>query len=148
MGQVPRELVPARSVAHALGAELRRRRIDRGLSQALLGGAHPPQWRPGGEDREGGAVPVGRVLRAGRRRSRHGRRPRPDAPAGRPAGQTEYICFVEPSWTLDASLRSLRELTGGRVDRRDFLALTGSALAATATSWSAAIEDPGQSVQP
>lgn len=142
MGQVSRELIPTRSAAHALGAELRRRRVDRGLSQATLGELVHHSGALVGKIEKAERFPsaefcelVDEVLDTGGVLTQM--RPRVD-----PRAESEYICFVEPSWTVAASLRALRELTGGSVDRRDFLALTGTALAATATSWSNAVTIP------
>lgn len=143
MAQLARELTPTRSVADALGAELRRLRQIRGLSQAglgalmhhsgaLVGKIEKAQRFPSAEFCELAdvALDTGGTLA----------RMRPDVDPGVPP---EHLCFVEPTWTVAASLRVVQELTGGRVDRRDFLALTGTALAATATSWSGAMTAPG-----
>jgi len=143
VGQRSRALTPTRSASHALGAELRRRRVDRGLSQAALGELVHHSGALVGKVEKAERFPsaafcelVDAVLDTGGILARM--RPAIDREA-----QDEYLCFVEPSWTVDVSLRALRELAGGRVDRRDFLALTGTALAATATSWSAAVTGSG-----
>ena len=143
MGQRARELTPARSAAHAFGAELRRRRVERGLSQAGLG-----------EMVHHSAALVGKIEKAERLPSAEfcalvdatldtgGILSRMQLMIDSKA-QVEHLCLVEPSWTVGATLRALRELTGGRVDRRDFLALTGTALAATATTWGEAVTTLG-----
>jgi len=135
VGQVPRELIPTRSAAHALGAELRRR-LDRGLSQATLGELVHHSGALVGKIEKAERFPsaefcelVDEVLDTGGVLTQM-------RPRGDPRAQSEYFCFVEPSWTVAASLHALRELTGGPVDRRGFITLTGTALVATATSWS------------
>ena len=140
MGRKPRNLEPHRSAAHAFGAELRRLRVERGLSQvglgelvhhsgALVGKIEKAERSPSEEF----CARSDEVLDAGGRLVRL--RPTVD-----PHGECAHSCFIEPSWTVEASLGVLRELTGGSVDRRDFLALTGTVLAATATRWSDAVD--------
>jgi transcriptional regulator with XRE-family HTH domain len=146
VGQRPRELVPTTSAAHALGAELRRRRVERGLSQVELGGlVH-----------HSGAL-VAKVEKAERRPSRAFcalvdaaletgglfSRLRVEAEVNAPAGPP---CLEASSWTMEAAVRFAAELTGGPVDRRAFLALTGAALTTSATHWSAAVAGIGQRV--
>lgn len=142
MGQQVRALTPTRSAAHALGAELRRWRVERGLSQAALGALVHHSGAQVGKVEKAERFPSAEfceradvVLGTGGSLSRL-------RPAVDPRAQAEHLCFVEPSWTVAGSLRALRELTGGRVDRRDFLALTGTALVATASSWRGAVTTP------
>lgn len=140
MGRKPRELEPTRSAAHAFGAELRRLRVERGLSQAKLGEIVHHSGALVGKIEKAERFPsvefcerADEVLNTSGTLARLRPAIDPRAPGG-------YTCYVEPSWTVEGSLRVLRELAGGSVDRRDFLALTGTALAATATSWSSTVK--------
>jgi tetratricopeptide (TPR) repeat protein len=130
-----RELTPARSVAHALGAELRRLRVEHGLSQTALGELIHHSGALVGKVEKAERFPtaefcelVDAALRTGGRLARM-------RPAADPRHDSGPLCFVDPSWTVSASLRALKDLTGEPVDRREFLALTGSALAGIVVNW-------------
>src|SRR2546421_2361561 len=100
MGQRARDLTPTKSAAHALGAELRKWRIERGLSQAELGARVHHSGALVGKIEKAERFPsvdfcqlVDSVLDTGGVlcRMRPGIDPKVDA---------DYLCFVEPSWTV------------------------------------------------
>jgi tetratricopeptide (TPR) repeat protein len=135
-----RELTPARSAAHTLGAELRRLRVEHGLSQTALGELIHHSGALVGKVEKAERFPtaefcelVDAALRTGGRLARM-------RPAADPRHDSGPLCFVDPSWTVGASLRALKDLTGEPVDRREFLALTGSALAGIVVNWATAID--------
>lgn len=118
---------------------MRRLRTERGLSQAVLaerlhhsgalvGKIEKAERLPSVEfcERADAVLHTGGILLKMR-------------PAVDPQSRCEYACFTEPTWSIGATLRALRELNGGWVDRRDFIAVTGSALVAAAVRWSSAV---------
>jgi transcriptional regulator with XRE-family HTH domain len=136
VGQAPRELTPERSALDALGAQLRRLRTARGLSQAQLGALILHSGALVGKVEKAQRFPTLEFCRRADEVLESGgllQRLRPDVdPRARGGG---YRCVREPVWSPAVTAEALRELTGEQVDRRGFLALTGSALVTTAAMW-------------
>jgi Helix-turn-helix domain len=135
VGQAPRELTPERSAVDALGAQLRRLRTARGLSQAQLGALILHSGALVGKVEKAQRFPTLEFCRRADDVLVSGgllQRLRPDVD---PRACGGYLCVSEPVWSPAVTARALGELTGEQVDRRGFLALTGSALAATAATW-------------
>lgn len=143
MAQRLRELTPARSAAHALGAELRRLRIAHGLSQTGLGDLIHHSGALIGKVEKAERFPTAEFCNLADTALNSGGRLARMRPAADPREDGVPLCFVEPSWTVSTSLRALREVTGEPMDRREFLALTGTTPAGLITNWDAATHATG-----
>ena len=145
MARAPRELEPERSAACALGAELRRWRVRRGLSQAALGDMTHHSGSLVGKIEKGERVPSDEFCAGADAVLDTGGALVAMRPAIELRRGPEYGCFREPVWNAQVTLRAAQELTEeSAMDRRGFLVMVGAALGATASTWSMSMAAPGK----